>query len=597
MKNKIINFIKPHVLIILILAIGFLIRSIGREWDSGTYMHPDERFVAMVLNEIKMPETFENYFNPKESVFSPFNTNYTFYVYGGFPILLAKSTAIFLDTYFPQPLLHDNYGQYYQIGRTYNALFDIGTAFVIYLICIKFFSKKVALISAIFYSITVMVIQQSNFFTMDLIATFFMTLSVKLLLDVVYYKTVNRQIISAILSAIAIGLAVASKFSSLIILPFAFVILVVALAKEIFPLNKKTALIIISKYVLIGLLILIFSYIVFRVFQPFIFIDSNFFNIQFNEKFLEAFNYQYKLGNGDATAPFTIQWYNSIRFFTPLLNLSLWGIGLPIMLSALFGMYIRSKKLFSKTGLFNKKPKRREVVRFLLLIYIVYIFVYLGNGFIKYIRYFLPIVPFLIIFAADYICYLDSKKTKLYRNIAIIIIISAQIYTLSFLSIYFRQSTRIAASEWFFKNVPAGSTVGHEVWDDQVPFSAPKLVTVPYSIIEFDAYRDDNAEKFQYIFNFINKTEYIVLASNRQSGSVGELPKLFPMTSKYYKALFSGELGYTLVHKETSYPSLGFVSFNDEDAEESFYIYDHPSVWIFKKERSLSSQELSNLLN
>ena len=40
-----------------------------------------------------------------------------------------------------------------------------------------------------------------------------------------------------------------------------------------------------------------------------------------------------------------------------------------------------------------------------------------------------------------------------------------------FLAIYRRPLTRITASRWIYKNIPAGATVANEHWDDALPFS------------------------------------------------------------------------------------------------------------------------------
>ncbi len=57
----------------------------------------------------------------------------------------------------------------------------------------------------------------------------------------------------------------------------------------------------------------------------------------------------------------------------------------------------------------------------------------------------------------------------------------------------------------------------------------------------------------------------------------------YPMTILYYQLLFSGKLGFERIAEFTSYPTLFGIQFPDQVAEESFSVYDHPRVQIFKK--------------
>ena len=63
------------------------------------------------------------------------------------------------------------------------------------------------------------------------------------------------------------------------------------------------------------------------------------------------------------------------------------------------------------------------------------------------------------------------------------------------------------------------------------------------------------------------------------------------MTTRYYDLLFQGELGFELVQEFPSRPRLGPVEFNDDDADESFTVYDHPKPIVFKKVATLTDAE------
>lgn len=61
--------------------------------------------------------------------------------------------------------------------------------------------------------------------------------------------------------------------------------------------------------------------------------------------------------------------------------------------------------------------------------------------------------------------------------------------------------------------------------------------------------------------------------------------------------VFSGELGFTLVHEEHEYPSLLGVSVDTDRAVESFTVYDHPKVLIFKKTPAFDPESVRRHLN
>ncbi|MEJ5200059.1 MAG: DUF2298 domain-containing protein, partial [Anaerolineae bacterium] len=96
-------------------------------------------------------------------------------------------------------------------------------------------------------------------------------------------------------------------------------------------------------------------------------------------------------------------------------------------------------------------------------------------------------------------------------------------------------------------------------------------------------YMEDTPEKRELLYKWLNEADYLVLSSNRLWGSIPRLPMRYPMTTLYYKLLFSGQLGFKQVAHFTSFPTIFGIEFNDTGAEEAFSVYDHPEVYIFEK--------------
>ncbi len=118
------------------------------------------------------------------------------------------------------------------------------------------------------------------------------------------------------------------------------------------------------------------------------------------------------------------------------------------------------------------------------------------------------------------------------------------------------------------------------------------------------------------MIEILDATNYIVIPSNRAYDAMPRLPLRYPMTLKYYQALFgcncSGDalenraygltepfispLGFDLVKTFTSDPGIGPIAINDQYADKSFTVYDHPKVFIFKKSEDFSIEKVKELL-
>ena len=179
------------------------------------------------------------------------------------------------------------------------------------------------------------------------------------------------------------------------------------------------------------------------------------------------------------------------------------------------------------------------------------------------------------------------------------------------MSIYSHPNSRVAASQWLFQNIPTGANLSTEHWDDSLPMSLGEQIRERYKYIELPLYNPDEEKKWLEMDQKLKQIDYIVISSNRLYGSIMGVPKRYPISFRYYEMIFDGSLGFEKVAEFTSRPNLplpfirycltfpysnyGFVaqkssecplpgiSFVDDYADESFTVYDHPKVVIFKK--------------
>ena len=94
----------------------------------------------------------------------------------------------------------------------------------------------------------------------------------------------------------------------------------------------------------------------------------------------------------------------------------------------------------------------------------------------------------------------------------------------------------------------------------------------------------------------LRNCDYLVIASNRMSRTLPRLSERYPLSTAYYEALFDEQLGYELVFEHSTPPRLGNFIIDDQPADESFTVYDHPKAYVFQKTRDLSDDEWFSIL-
>jgi len=492
------------------------------------------------------------------TIFDYFNTSLSPlnpYNYPSYKFFVYGTLPIFLVKVSSVWLHLDNYENIVFVGRVLSAVVDSFNIILLYLLSINIFkNKKQIYIASLLYALCVLPLQLSHFFTVD---TFLSTLLLATFTLLVYNLFP--------LAAITFGLALACKVSAIYFVPIIF----------IFIFFKP-------KTIIYGIL----TVITFRIFQPYAFIGL----INLNPDFINSLKTLAQFSKTLDYYPPGVQW---LSIGNPLLfslkNIVFWGLGLPLTIGILFSI----KKLNNK-------------IIYISLFWILLLFAYQGSQTTPTMRYFLPIYPFLCLFFA----YL-SKDNK-YQKIFIIFHL---IFGLLFLNIYSHNHTRVDASKWIYQNVPSGSIITNEYWDDPLPLNIKSYNASVYNGLTLSPYDPDSAQKIDNLYSQINSADYIVMSSNRLWHSI-PFSTIYPLTSKYYSDLFSGKLNFIKVFENNSYPGLSLpldkcyyfgptnfpgikndwfsidsnclypgIYLRDDSAEEAFTVYDHPKVLIFQKQK------------
>lgn len=564
----------PKIIIFLIFILAFLLRIYGITWDQGYHLHPDERFLTMVETTIKLPSSFSQYLDTKNSPLNPYNyKEFQFFVYGTFPVFLVKYISTYINM--------SGYDQVYLVGRVISAFFDSLNIFGIYLLT-KFLIKNnknkfILFLPSLLYAFCILPIQLSHFFTVD---TF---LSPMLLFTFILlaYWTIQKKNFFLYLSAILFGLALSTKISAYLFSPIILLFFIYSFF------SAKTR----SQTLLSFLIFPLISLAVFRFFQPYAFVGIT----KFNPIFIDNMIYlKSLLTTRNVFYPPEIQWLSKTALVFPFSNILFWGLGLPI--SFLF--------------LFKIKKIHHPFIVFCILFWVLLLLINQGIQFTSTMRYFLPIYPFIFILVGLII------KDNLPNKLIYFLISGHIIFSILFLSIYTRPHSRVQASQWIYQNIPADSKITNEYWDDPLPLNFSSRYFSDYKNNMLPLYDPDTNEKWNQLDPIIKNADYIIMSSNRLWGSIPQVPDKYPLTTKFYQELFDEKNNFKKVVEINSYPGINLpfmkkciyigptnfpykdkkntwfyidnycqypgIFLRDDTAEEAFTVYDHPKVLIYK---------------
>ncbi|MFQ5434937.1 MAG: ArnT family glycosyltransferase, partial [Anaerolineae bacterium] len=206
------------LLILLVLLLGATFRFTGLNWDQGTHLHPDERFLTGVATQIQPVSDFFTYLRTSESSLNPYNVGQGFYVYGNFPMTVTRIVADWVKSACATLSCSYNYTAYdgvHLLGRALSGLMDLIAILFLFLIGRRLYNWRVGVLAAFFQAIAVMPIQQSHFFTMDNWAASLSTIAVYTAVRAAGFgeKKDRWQVHWWLLFGLSLGLAAASRIN------------------------------------------------------------------------------------------------------------------------------------------------------------------------------------------------------------------------------------------------------------------------------------------------------------------------------------------------------------------------------------------------
>jgi 4-amino-4-deoxy-L-arabinose transferase-like glycosyltransferase len=505
--EKIASFSFDLLLAILIL-IGLYLRFSWVNWNQGANLHPDEYGLTSTLTQLHLPDDFAAYFNTRLSPLSP----YPKYDLQGQSIVDGPDNRMRWGQW-PQILIrtaaeltgNTGYDQIRILGRRLSAAADALAILFIFLIGETLYEKRTGLLAAALSSLAVLQIQQSHFMTVDNFATLFATICLYICVRIAKQSPLylaNRATKEAphssayrvdrcawiwfALFGVTFGMALATKIN---LLPLGGMLLV-ATGIGVADLKLKTRQNL-GQIIRRALLLLFFAAIVtaisFRLTQPMSFRalkgDTTLLTLHLNPDWVESMKVAQQESNGEIGGPPAQQWANRPAILYPLMNLMVWGMGLPL------GIAAWASFLWILIGLLKNGQGWRA--HLLPMIWVGGYFLFMGTRWVKSMRYFLPIYPFLALLAAWGLLELfkrlqkarsRSQFTLILPVLAIVIVLGGTfLWTWSFSrAIYQQTNTRVAATSWILHNIPTPVQLDFhtEAGISHLQFAMPDLQTI-----------------------------------------------------------------------------------------------------------------------
>ena len=536
-------------LLFSVFCLGGFLRFYNLNWDQGHFFHPDERNIAAAVSKI----SFFDQLNPK------------FFAYGSLPIYFFRAIGETLTVLFKNPAWVYDWAKINLISRGVSAFFSSLTIILVFLIAQKIWNKKVGLIATFLTSFSVSLIQTAHYGVTESLLVFWLMLILFFSLELLEKQTMKGYLKIGLVG----GLALATKISALSFF-------IIPLITHFFISTQHRKQFKYLNYQLKLFVSMIIAFLTSAIFSPYVFLDR--------KSFLESMIYESGVATGNLKVVYVLQFEKTLPYLFQLKNL-IWQIG-PVALLSYLGFLLL---IFMAV-----KQKDKKILVFLSfpLVY----FAYAGSWYTKFIRYMVPIIPFLTI-AASWFLFEIWKKSRLIGGFLLSLCFTLTLFwSLAFFSIYTKESTRITASKWIYQNIPPGAKILGEHWDDGLPIDYSGSHPDWYQIKQLTIYEADNSQKIEYYGQELSGADYIVINSRRLYGTLMYLPEKYPTTSRYYRLLFAGELGYQKIAEFTSYPSIFGLEINDDSSEETFQVYDHPKIIIFKNQNRYTKQQIKSII-
>lgn len=510
-------------------------------WGEGYHFHPDENNLAQAVLNLSQKN------DPQ------------FYSYGQLPIFLSLFSAQLYNLFsFIHQQKNIDFNEIIFFLRFWSAIAGVASVFWVYYLGKIIINRRGGVIAALVTAFLPGLIQSAHFGTTEsLLAFFYLTIiycSIKL-----YQK---RKLVNFVWVGLSLGLALATKASAVLFILTPLMAILLLKTKN-YP-TKKLFLGLLTMF-LIALAVTIF-------FSPFLVID--------HLNSLNALGYEVAIAQGKKTIFYTRQFLNTKPFLFQIKKIFPFSIGWPVLLLAPLGII---------PIITNKKDQKRSFLWLIILVPALIFFLYQGQLFVKWTRFMTPLLPiFSLLFAQ-----IAVSMPKIIQFIVLVVSILPGL--IFFDLVYSNPDTRYQFSNWAKENLPESSLILSES-GNVINLPLEKINNL--KVINFDFYQLEERSSQDQLSQILEKADYLLVPSRRIFANHHQ--DQFPNTASYYQKLFSGQLGF--IHLKTFSPTNRWFPLNyyyqqaEINAEETWTVFDHPTVRIYQKKHPYSKMDYQQML-
>ena len=558
-RTEMLSLSKPKEVdwsLLTILFVGMIARFWGIDFCLPyKECRPDE--TAIVSHALKF---FLGDLNPH---FFSYPTLYIYVLFGFYLVYFALGRSFGQYTSTPEPL-HEfalNSASLYLIDRSISAVLGTATILIVYKLAEYLFDRKTAIVSSLFLSLCYLHARDSHFGVTDVALTFFVVLSISLIVRIYKEKSLNLYA----MSGIVVGIATSIKYPGfLLILPMSIAHLLTVLDErrrqesnyDKAPISADQFLLF-TKYLLITFgIILILTGMVLSpdLVERYLTADGKLNNLSQLEKlrglsaffgccfvalavsltrfevlsdlldkrifiFISSFISAFLLGtpfalldfrhfvsdflstyssvNGVGGLNLGMGWWYHLRFTLPL------GLGWTLCFAALIGVLVLIKSNLRQSAILFAFP---------LIYYLIF-----GKGYTVMARYMVPIAPLICIVAAVGVVFTSNKLISFLRlqsfkavvllALATLVIFQSAQALIQVDRLLAAKDNRLIAADWINQNAlqnssvyQTGSIYGHLELDKSPEYLARKLDLIGeahLSAAQLDYSKDKTVKTYQ----------------------------------------------------------------------------------------------------
>ena len=418
-------------LLALVVALGLFLRTEGIRWSLPDARHPFATYHPDELIDLNAAKSADLLHGQLDTQFYNYGTFYFYLV--SFAHIVARGWGWIPETPANIPLIDPRaapeQAALFLVGRWVTALLGTATIAVIFALGNRCYGRMAGLLGALFYAIAPLAVQHAHFLTVDVPATFFVSLA---LLQAARLLTIQTWR-DYVLAGVTVGLAAATKYTCILVAIAPITAHLLSRRPDVCQTHRR------AFFAVMGLA----AGFAFIIACPGPIINWNaFWNGTYpgSGVYYELFVHS-RAGHGTLFTDTLPGWLYHLVFS---LNS---GLGILLLIPALVGVLY---------GLVRRRPQDMVLLSFLLLYYFI-----TGFSAVRFARYMLPLFPVLCLFAARLLTdtTLPRFLPKLNMAYAVVTLPATFLWAYSLDNPMVRPDVRDVAADYLEKNAPQGAIV------------------------------------------------------------------------------------------------------------------------------------------